>query len=145
MVLAVYDSKQLRWEPFWCQLFTTDLRRPILLAVLNGHSNGDSKKAIKPLREKIVNLEKSGNVDINTELNEKQLFQAYNCLLFFKERRNLSHIYNFYHSSHRSVLVPSSCKFLATVSGKEETKTVKAARIAVGSFQESSGCAGPTT
>ena len=44
---------------------------------------------------------------------------------------------NFYHSTHRSVLVPSICKFLATVKGKEETKTVKAAGIAVESFQES--------
>ena len=35
------------------------------------------------------------------------------------------------------MLVPSSCKFLATVLGKKETKKVKAARIAVGRFQES--------
>ena len=56
---------------------------------------------------------------------------------FSKKRKNLSHICNFYHSTHRSVLVPSICKFLATVKGKEETKTVKAAGIAVESFQES--------
>ena len=103
------------------------------------------KKRLNRYAKKIVNLEKSGNVDINTELNGKQLFQAYNCLLFFKEKEEFKYIYNFYHSSHRSVLVPSSCKFLATISGKDETKTVKAARIAVGSFQDSSGCADPTT
>ena len=32
------------------------------------------------------NLEKSGNVDINTKLNGKQACQACNCLLFFKDK-----------------------------------------------------------
>ena len=32
------------------------------------------------------NLEKSGNVDINTKLNGKQACQACNCLLFFEDR-----------------------------------------------------------
>ena len=31
------------------------------------------------------NLEKSGNVDINTKLNGKQACQAGNCLLFLKD------------------------------------------------------------
>ena len=31
------------------------------------------------------NLEKSGNVDINTKLNGKQACQACNCLLFFED------------------------------------------------------------
>ena len=52
----------------------------------NGLSNSDSKKAIKPLSAKIINLEKSGNVDINTKLNGKQACQAYNWWLFFKEK-----------------------------------------------------------
>ena len=82
------------------------------------------------------NFENSGNVDVNTKLNGKQACQA--CFFFgyfSKTRKNLSHR-KFYHSNDRSVLVPSSCKFLAIVWGKQETIMLKSANCRLQSLGE---------